>query len=191
MNMKHASSEAKPKAAITPFVWRRDWAFSRISPYTTILQRFGICGECEVACREGMKRVRDIVYHDQIITRRHGFVSAIGLMHNPSENFSGEGSLRVGISEGALGNGLPQQFVVLGARNEISRYVQSPKSRRLSVVSLALANSENFSAIRNCESGDLFVPIFRETVEISVAGVYVNCPSMSDISMKSGFNASH
>ena len=182
MTIQLVSSNPEPNPS--PFVWRRDWSFSYIKPDPNVFQRFGICGDCEVITRGGMVKIRDLTAAHQIITRSQGFVRPIGLLQNTDLDQGDEGTRRVGISAGALGGGLPQRFIVLGAQNELSRYVNVPNSRRISFVSLDLEGSENIDAIRNCAAGELFVPVFKGNVKISVAGVYISCPTISDLRAK-------
>lgn len=172
------------KSPKSQFIWRRDWGFSAIKHDTETFLRYGICGDCEVACQDGMTKIKDLSKSQKLITRSHGFVTAIGLMHNRFSE-SGENERgRVGIPEGALGGGLPRQFIVLGGSNEVSRYVTRPKSRRLSIVSFDLKETEGVDVVRNCAAGELCIPIFPYSVQISVAGIYVSCPSIVDMTEK-------
>ena len=182
MTIQLVSSNQAPNPS--PFVWRRDWSFSYIKPVPNVFQRFGICGDCEVIARDVMVKIHDITTAHQIFTHSHRFIRPIGLLQNTNLDQGDEGTRRVGISAGALGGGLPQRFIVLGAQNELSHYVNVPNSRRISVVSLDLEGGENIDAIRNCAAAEPFVPVFKENVKISLAGVYISRPTISDLRAK-------
>jgi len=161
----------------SPFVWRRDWGFSAVDCSPKTFLRYGICGDCEVACRDGLTKIKNLTKSHQVISRNHGFMHPVALLHNQFDTSSTEDQRRIGIRAGALGNGLPQQYIVLGAEHKVTRYIKDPESRRLSAAALDLELSEGRSEVRNCAAGELCVPLFAEPLEISIAGVYVSCPS--------------
>ncbi|AKS45018.1 hypothetical protein SAMN05444287_0105 [Octadecabacter temperatus] len=181
MRIHPTTSRMMYKAVKSPFVWRSDWGFAQVKPEPAVFQRYGICGDCEVPCRDGMTKIRDLTSKAKIITRGHGFVSAVGLIRNDCSAISEETQLRVGIPAGSLGGGLPQNAIVVGAQSKVSRYISTAKSRRLSAVSVDLDDVTGLNFLKDCPSGDLFVPVFREAVEISIEGVYVSCPTILNV----------
>ncbi len=184
MGVQLKTSGTASKLVKAPFVWRSEWGFAQVKPEPVIFQRYGICGDCEVPCRDGMTKIRDLTSKKNIITRRNGFVSAVGLIRNDCSEVSVESQLRVGIPAGSLGGDLPQNPIIVGSQSKVFRYISVPNSRRLSVVSVDLESLNGLDILKNCPSGDLFVPVFREAVEISIEGIYISCPTMFDLRAK-------
>lgn len=178
------NSAQHAKQAKSPLIWRRDWGFSAVDCGPETFLRYGICGDCEVACRDGMTKIKRLTPSHRIITRHDGFVSPVALLNNQFDHRNIDEQRRIGISTGALGDGLPQQFIVLGAKNKVSRYIKDPQTRRPSVVSLEFDTVNDAELVKNCASGELCVPVFAESVEISIAGVYVRCPTIYELTKR-------
>ncbi|MEO9515205.1 MAG: hypothetical protein ABJH20_01560 [Rhizobiaceae bacterium] len=152
-------------------------------PSAQIFENFGICGNCEVACREGLAQLKNLKLHDIVITRSHGLVSPVCMMMNSSDAGTEEKPRAGVVLSGSLGNNLPQGDIAIGANSTFISYQQSETAPRLKPVANGPSSRKGMNILIDCPVEALCVPVFKKRVEILVHGIYVLCPSLTDVSI--------
>ncbi len=151
-------------------------------PSTQIFENFGICGNCEIACREGLLSLKNLKLSDAVITRSHGLVHPICMMMNSSDARIEEGPRAGAILSGGLGNNLPQGDIAVGINSTLISYQRSGTTPRPKPVINGPSSRKGTNVLIDCPVEELCVPVFETRVEILVHGIYVLCPSIVDVS---------
>jgi len=154
-----------------------------------LFERFGIYGNCLVVGRRGVTPLADLRANDEILTRRHGWVPTLCMMIHAAKTETERVPLATFVSDGCLGNGLPQGDLALGANNLVTRYVVPSKARRPSSISMQLSATGFRAAMEKCSVDKLCIPVFHERMEIMVQGIYVVCPGTADLEVRSTAHA--
>lgn len=159
---------------------RRSWLFSGPVPSSQAFDLYGICGDCRIACKRGMVRVKKLRQSDAILTRKHGYTRPLAIRF---ANGLLDDAPRTGITlaAGAFGDGFPQESVGLGRGTKILRYVAAEESRRPQIVSASHVRMTNPNSAKDCDPSNLCVVIFEEPVEVQIGGLYIKCPSFETL----------
>ena len=151
-------------------------------PSPQIFEHFGICGDCEVTCQSGLIELKHLRLDDRVITRSNGLVSPVSMMMNSSDSRTEERPHAGVILSGSLGNDLPQGDLAIGARGTFISYQRSETTARLKPVANGPTSRKSLNDLIDCPVEALCVPVFEMRVEILMHGIYVLCPSLSDVS---------
>lgn len=174
-------SAAPKQSKGAQFGWQFDPQNTYRKPSVAAFERYGICGRCEVLCRDGTVQIKNLGPAFEVISRDRGFVRPVAVLASQTSTGSNRPPQSVCVMSRALGGGLPQDDITLGAHNIVSRYLPRVGRRPQSMISLE--PEENIGTLRVTREHEerLYIPIFADVTEILVAGVYLSCPSIADL----------
>ena len=176
------SISAGPKKTMgTPFVSHRDLHTAARRPSVEAFERYGICGQCEIRCRDALVQAQNLSSEHEVISRTGHLIRPLAIIASFDAFSVGRSPNIVCIMANALGGDLPRNNITLGACNVVRRYLPHVGSGQTSEISLEPAENVGTAKVERHHDGQLFIPIFAEPTEISIEGIYLSCPSIAEL----------
>ena len=181
LNSVTSISAGSKKPMGTPFVRQSDLQTAARRPSVEAFERYGICGQCEVLCRDALVQAQNLSSEHEVISRTGRFMLPLAVLASFEAFSVGRSPNIVCVLANALGGDFPRNDIMLGACNIVRRYLPHVGSGQQSEISLEPEENVGTAKVERHHDGQLFIPIFAEPTEISIEGIYLSCPSIAEL----------